>query len=296
MLEQLLILDGNHLAYRAYYKFNKLKTLEGKNTSIIYGMTYIIESLIRRFGPNKVIIAFDGGSHKYRKDLLPDYKQREKKLGFNAEDFYHQRDVSIDMLKSLGLPIVYKRGFEADDLITQLVKRFKRLGWDIVIITGDKDFNQLIDENVSIYNVTRNKLLTNLNLKLIVGYEPNQTVDFLCLAGDSSDHIKGYHGIGEKKALNLLNEFKSIKNFLTKKEKMGKINPDALLEVYRFNKKLIDLRHFYRKFLLKEPIPYLIDKPEFDLDTFKNICGDHETSSFLKPQFINTFKDLYNGK
>ncbi len=287
----LIILDGNHLAYRALYKFSNLRTLDGVKTGVIFGMPYVAESLIRRLGPTDVVIAFDGGRSKFRMDLLPTYKEREKKLGFDAEDFFRQKDVGRDIFMSLGIKIVWKRHFEADDLIYMVARRYASKGYDVTIVSGDKDFNQLLDDKIKIYNVGKGITYEAWNLKKELGYTPGQCVDYLSLCGDKSDNIPGYPGIGPKRAMDMLERFGSIREFLRSKESFGKLDKEELARIHRLNKKLIDIKFFYRKFLIKEAIPWL-NPGKLDLKKFKQYCNEYEMGSFLKPQFINTFKKL----
>ena len=299
MNKKVIVLDGNHLAYRALYKFANLKTLDGVKTSVIYGMPYVAESLIRRLDSDEVVVVFDGGRSKFRMDLLPSYKQRDKKLGFDVEDFYEQKDRGRDILMAFGLKIVLRKGFEADDLIYMIARKYSMMGYDVTIVSGDKDFNQLILPNnpgfhgeVNIYNTSKGKYYTYDNLKELIGYTPEQTVDFLSLLGDKSDKIEGYPGIGPKKALDLLEKYGSVKNFLKSGDKYGKVDNEKLKEIWKLNKKLIDLKYFYRRFLRKDQIPYLNPNQKLDEKWLRSLCGQYEIGSFLKPQFLNTFLKL----
>lgn len=293
MSRKLIILDGNHLAYRAYYKFPNLKTLDGVNTSIVYGIPYIVESLIRKFIPDKAIITLDGGRSSFRQELLPEYKARDQKLGFDKEDFYRQRDDAMRFMDALGLKIAHKKGFEADDLIAMISRRYATQAWDIIIISGDKDFNQLISDSISVFNTGRGILYDIDNLKEYVGYNPDQCVDYLCLTGDKSDGIPGYPGIGEKRGLNFLSQYGHINSYLESGQKFGKIDNEKLKEIWKRNKKIIDLKYFYRNFLMGIPIPYINDDTFFNERKLKRLCGEFETNSFLKVQFINTYHHLW---
>ena len=292
MNKKLAIFDGNHLAYRAYYKFSNLKTLDGENTAIIYGMPYVAESLIRRLAPDKVVMVFDGGRSRYRKKLLPTYKERDQKLGFDKESFFKQKDIGRDILISLGVRVAYKRYWEADDIIAMIARRFWGDDWEIVIVSGDKDFNQLIKYNLSVYNVGKGILLHEFNLKEKVGYTPQQCVDYLCLTGDKSDNISGYPGIGEVRATKFLEQFGSINDFLNSNEKFSVIDKDKLKEIYQRNIELIDLKYYYRKHMIHEEIPWINPDSRIDMDQVRKLCNKYEINTFLKPQFINTFKNL----
>lgn len=293
-LKQVLVIDGNHLCHRAYHKFANLRTIDGDKTSIIYGGLFILHSLIEKFGPDKVITVFDSDRSKFRLDILPDYKKREPKLGFDPVDFHGQKDIMICMLKYLDVPVVMKTGFEADDLITQVATKYSQKGWEVVIVTGDKDFNQLVKPGIIIWNVNKNFQITHYNMLSKIGYRPDQCVDYLTLLGDSSDNIPGYPGMGEKRTSDFLKQFDSIENFLiTKDAKFGKLDRNQLKELKYRNKRLIDLKLFYRKFLKDKPIPYRFGENNgMDLSSFEKFTKKFELSSFNKPNFINTFKEL----
>lgn len=276
-----------------------LKTLDGVRTGVIYGMPYVAESLIRRLGPDEVVVVFDGGRSKFRNELLPSYKARDKKLGFDAEDFHRQKDVGKELFKTLGLRIAWKKGMEADDIITMISRRYSKRYWDVVIVSGDKDFNQLltpykneVQGEISIYNTSKAKVITYGGLKSLTGYTPNSCVDYLALTGDKSDNIGGYPGLGPVRTLALLDKFGSVDSFLRSEEKFGRVDKSNLEEIWKLNKKLIDLKYFYRKFLMKEAIPWENPKFGFDEKKLKKLCGTYEINSFLKPQFINTFKTI----
>ena len=299
MLKRLVILDGNHLAYRAYYKFMNLKTLDGVRTGVIFGMPYVAESLIRRLGPDKAVVVFDGGRSKFRKGLLPNYKEREKKLGFDAENFFWQKDEGRDLFMSLGLQVAYQRHEEADDIIYSITREYSLKEWNVIIVSGDKDFNQVIlpynqgiHGEVTVYNVGKGKEIGYTTLPKLLGYKAEQTVDYLCLTGDKSDNIPGYPGVGPKRALKFLEQYGSIRSYLKSGEQFGKIDRKKLRQVWRLNRKLIDLRYYYQKFNSGKSLPWLNEDKDIDMERLKRICFKYEINSFIKPQFLKTFKNL----
>lgn len=301
MNKKIAIFDGNHLAYRALYKFGNLRTIDGVKTGVIYGMVYVAESLIRRIGPDVAVVVFDGGRSKYRLELLPSYKDREKKIGFDADDFFRQKDAGKELFMTLGIKVAQKKHTEADDIIAMITRRYSKKEWDVVIVSGDKDFNQLIDGGwpgerggIEIYNTSKGINYTYRNLCDKVGYYPAQTVDYLSLLGDKSDKIEGYPGIGPVKASQLLEQYGSVRNFLESGEKFGKVDNKKLEQIWKRNKKLIDLKFFYRKFLMKESIPWVNPTTGMCEDKLRKLCSTYEINSFLKPQFLKTFKNLSN--
>jgi len=266
--------------------------MDGKKTSIIFGMPYIIESLLRKHKPGKVVLAFDGGSHTSRLTLLPTYKKRDHKLNFDSEDFFKQKDIARDLLRDLGIPIIWKKGFEADDLIAMLSLRESRKEKFVTIVSGDKDFNQLIDGFTTVWNSQNGERYNKINLKHKVGYHPEQCVDYLCLTGDHSDNIPGYGGIGEKRAIEFLDMYPSIREYLKSGQKYKSIDNNKLAAVYKTNRQLIDLGYFYRHFMVKENIPWLYKEPEINLNSVRFIAKSYEVGTFNKPDFLKTFTSL----
>lgn len=296
MMSRILLIDGNHLIYRAFFKFKGLKTLDGKQTSVVYGGPYILESIIRKFGPDKVIVVFDHGRSKFRTNLHTTYKERESKLGEDKEDFFRQRDELMKLLQAMGLLVYRPEGYEADDVITHLAVEYYRKGWDTIIVSADKDFVQLINDGITMYNVSKNVVVTKENCQQHYEYTPRQCVDYLCLVGDDSDNIPGYPGIGPKKAMQFLEKYGSIKKFLRTGEKFSTIDNDKLSKLYDLNQLLIDLMYFKRKHTKEEEIIPLNPNPELNRKKLANICFDNQINTFTKPQFLNTFINLYNGK
>lgn len=296
MFKRILLVDGNHLIYRAYYKFSGLRTLDGKQTSIIYGAPYILESIIRRLGADKVFVVFDHSRSKFRTNLLPDYKKRDSKLGDNKEDFYDQRDELMKLLMAFGITVFQPKGYEADDVIGYLTQQYYKMGWEVVIVSGDKDFVQLINKRVLLYNVNKGKMVDESNCYSNYSYTPKQCVEYLSICGDSSDKIPGYRGMGPKTAEKLFNNFGSVKKFLKSTDTMGKINKEVLSGVYDLNRKLIDIMYFVRKELNPKEMEPINKAPEISEKKLKGICRENQINSFLKVQFFKTYQNLYNGK
>ena len=296
MFDRVLIVDGNHLIYRAYFKFNNLKTLDGKSTSILYGSPYILESIIRKLAPDKVIVVFDHSRSKFRMGLLKNYKQRESKLGDNKEAFHAQKDELMYLFQAFGLEVYHVKGYEADDIIAHLAKVYYRKKHEVIILSADKDFVQLINKGISMYHVSKGILVEQDNCKDAYDYLPNQCVDFLCLCGDSSDKIDGYPGIGPKRAMKLLTEHGSVRKFIKSDAAFGKVDKERLGIIYERNRKLIDLMYFLRKQLNPKDIESLNPNAKLNMDDLREICAVNEINSFTRIQFLKTFKNLSDGK
>ncbi len=286
-----LIIDGNNYAYRAYYAYARMKSRKGNPSAVVFGIPTFLSKLINDFKPSRLIVVFDGDRHPKRMELNPGYKgSRGGKVGFDAEDFFKQKDVAMDLLHNgFGIPVYRNRGHEADDMIYKLAKKYKKKG-HVMIGSADKDFNQLIDEDLSIWNHNKDRVVGLDNCYHLFGYHPDQCVDFLALDGDKSDGITGYRGIGEVKAKDFISKH-SIKEFLKNGLSYPRINNDKLASIYSTNRALIDLKYFNRRFNRKVKPSYAFDsKPKMNKSVIDDISITYSTNSFRVPTFINKFK------
>ena len=288
MNSRLMLVDGENLLYRVFYKFGGLTSKDGTPSECIYGLPYVLRSLLTKLKPNRVIVAFDGGRDSSRLEKLPGYKDREKRLGFDFTSFSSQKGVLMALLPSLNCQVVYARGFEADDLIYLLTRKYA--DWDITIVSGDKDFHQLISDTISIYYPNKEIILTGKNLKHYFEYTPKECVDYLCLIGDKSDKIPGVPGIGPKRARQFLDKWGSIKAYL---DSGSNEYPKLTKGLYRLNKYLIDLRYFYilqRKNFRKLGITK--SSGGINLIEVAKISRKYNINTFVKTDFIDGFKRL----
>lgn len=286
----ILIVDGNNNLYRAYYKFGQMSNLDGLASGCVYGFLTITRGLLHKFNPDKVYIVFDGGRDPARMELHPGYKVREKRIDFDPDSFFSQRDDIERIMKALGIKTIRERYFEADDLIYALCKKHK--GEEIVIASRDKDFNQLISPKVRVWDGHNQVLLKKSTLYGRLGYTPKECVDYLVLDGDKSDRIPGAPGFGPATIRKFLDEFGSIKRFLRKGGDFGKKGEGVTWELYNRNRALIDLRHHYRKHLSKRDLSFLDQEVKVKPNSkkAKAILFKYEIKLMFKPDFVNTFK------
>lgn len=281
------IIDGNNYAYRAYFAYSRFSH-KGKSTSVLYGFIQMLQFILNN--GNETIVVWDKHRDKHRLDLLPEYKShRSDKLNFDKDDFFRQKDIMIQTLFDMGIPQVMGEG-EGDDMIYVVARSFKKC----CIYSADKDFNQLlVHKSVSIFNPNFNKSYNYKTMDKFFNYKPEETVDYLSLLGDSSDNIPGYKGMGPVKIRKFLDEFGSIKNFLSNKDnKFSGINHDTLLEVYKRNRILIDLAYFYKRYLFNIKIPYIngVRHPKYKEDKFIKFCNKYNLQSVLENKRL--FKQL----
>lgn len=288
--EHVVIIDGDNILHRAYHRFGEFASSSGKLSSMIFGAPIMVRGLITKLKPTKLIITFDGGSNPIRKRILPGYRQREQKLGFDFENFQEQKAIVKKLFMDLAVTVVWSEQTEADDWIYTLARKYRNT--QVTIVSGDKDFHQLINDTTNIYYPSKEILLTTKSLKNRFGYTPSETVDYLILTGDKSDKIPGYGGIGEKRARQFLDVAGSIKHYLGEPTPGTKIDKDKLLELYKRNRKLIDLAYFYRKYNRKNKLPILNPQPLLDLPAVAKVAREYEITTLVKVDFLTGFKKL----
>ncbi len=210
---KLLILDGNSVINRAYFGVKPLTTREGLYTHAVYGFLNILERMEREEQPDAVCVAFDLHGPTFRHLRYDGYKATRHSM---PEELAMQMPVMKDVLRAMNIPIYECQGWEADDVIGTVGAICSNNGWECVVVTGDRDSLQLIDENVHIKLViskpgqTTATLYTREKFEEEYGFEPKKLIDLKALMGDSSDNIPGVAGVGPKTATELLLKFGSL--------------------------------------------------------------------------------------
>ena len=210
---KLLILDGNSVINRAFFGVKPLTTREGLYTHAIYGFLNILERMEKEEQPEAVCVAFDLHGPTFRHLKYDGYKANRHGM---PEELAMQMPVMKDVLRAMNIPIYECKGWEADDVIGTVGKICSNNDWECVIVTGDRDSLQLIDENVHVKLViskpgqTTATLYTEEKFREEYGFEPKKLIDLKALMGDSSDNIPGVAGVGPKTAKDLLAKFGSL--------------------------------------------------------------------------------------
>lgn len=219
--ENFVIIDSNSIIHRAFHALPPLKNKDGEVVNAVYGFLLVLFKLLKELKPKYFVACFDLPEPTFRKQAFEEYKAHRKKA---PDELYSQIPMVKEVLKIFNVPIFEKAGYEGDDLIGTLSSsstKGKEVGVRNIIVSGDLDNLQLIDENTLVYFL--NKGVKNglmYDLKAISdkynGLTPQQLIDFKGLRGDISDNIPGVKGIGEKTALRLIKEFGSIENLYAK--------------------------------------------------------------------------------
>jgi DNA polymerase-1 len=282
------LLDAYALIFRGYYAFIKNPRINSKgfDTSAIMGFTNSLIDVINRERPDYLAVCFDKGGSKSRTEIYNNYKANRDETPEAiklALPFIH------DILKAMHIPIVVKEGFEADDIIGTLAKKAEKEGFQTFMVTPDKDFAQLVSENIFMYRPARmgNDIeiwgIPEVKEKFQVE-RPDQVIDYLGMMGDSVDNIPGLPGVGDKTAKKFIAEFGSIENLLANTDKLkGKLK-----DKIESNKQLGILSKELAKILLDVPVEfnykdYKLDKPDmkligeiFDLLEFRRMYQSFE--------------------
>jgi DNA polymerase-1 len=214
--ERLFLIDGSALAYRSYFAFfkNPLINSKGVNTGGILGFTNTLMKIIREEQPDYIACVFDTRAPTFRHKLYSEYKATREKM---PEELTEQFPVIRKMVEAFQIPLLEEEGYEADDVIGTIVKKAEAEGLDIYIVTGDKDFMQLISERVHMYILGRGNSLQIIGPREVeekLGVKPHQVIDFMGLMGDSSDNVPGVPGVGPKTAKELIDAFGSLERVL----------------------------------------------------------------------------------
>jgi len=220
-MNTLLIVDGNGLMHRAYHALPPFKTAKGVPTQVVYGFFSILYKSIADFQPSHVLVCFDTPAPTFRNALHKEYQSQRPKI---ADDFITQIPMVKTSLDAAKIVHVELDGYEGDDIIGTAAKKAEADGFSVLILTGDKDMMQLVNDHISTVTpdigFSKTKVYTEAAVIEKMGVPPHKIIDYKALAGDSSDNYKGAEGIGPKTAQKLLKEFGSLEGILKNVEKL----------------------------------------------------------------------------
>lgn len=283
----LYLIDGSSYIFRAYFAIRHLSTSDGFPTNAIYGFTSMLFKFIKDFDPKYVAVVFDSKMRTFRSDIYPLYKANRDKP---PDDLIPQFDKIFDIVRAFSIPIVQKDGFEADDLIGTIAKENEDKKVDIVLVTGDKDFYQLVSSNIKLLDTMKNKVTGIEEVKERFGVGPEKVIDIFALSGDQVDNIPGVKGIGEKTASKLIARYSSLEGVYNnigelkgkQKENLENCKDNAFLsrELVTIKTDVEDIEKEFQKFEFQN---YNADElyKLFDLFEFSNLKKELGGSSSL---------------
>ncbi|MBW1721441.1 MAG: DNA polymerase I [Deltaproteobacteria bacterium] len=205
--DTIYLVDGSSYIHRAYHAIGNLANSRGLPTNAVFGFVKMILKLIEDRKPNYMAIAFDAKGPTFRHELYDMYKANRPPM---PEDLSAQIPYIHAFVKGLNVTMIEKEGFEADDILGTLARRAERDGWRVVIVTGDKDFRQLLSPRISLWDTMKDRETDMETFKAEFGLDPSQVIDVMGLSGDYSDNIPGVPGVGEKTAVKLIKQFQNL--------------------------------------------------------------------------------------
>ncbi len=281
--KRLALVDAGSVYHPAYHVLTNFATRDGFPTGAVYGFTRTLLKLLREYPADRAAVAFDSAAPTHRHDLYEGYKADRPAL---PDDLRVQIPIIEQVVDALGLPRFAQDGYEADDLIASLALQAREQGLETLILTGDKDLMQLVDDHVRVLKPSRQPgqgfdLYGPEAVKDYLGVRPHQVADFLALVGDTSDQIPGVPSIGKKTAQALLEQFDSLEDMLGKLDQIDNARARNALEKHR---QQAELSHELAQLKLVDGGPALPNcaRREPDLKGLKALFEQLEFHSLLK--------------
>ena len=222
MAGKFIIIDGSSLVHRAFYALPLLTTVSGHYTNAVYGFTTMLVKLLEDGKPDRIAVAFDKGKITFRNEQYAGYKAQRKGT---PKELSEQFALVREVLDSFGIAALEQAGYEGDDIIGTLAVKAEQDGYEVIIVTGDRDALQLVTDHTKVMltkkGITDMEIMDIAAVEAKYGVTPSQMIDLKGLMGDSSDNIPGVPGVGEKTATKLIKEFGSIENLLAQVDKVA---------------------------------------------------------------------------
>jgi DNA polymerase-1 len=250
----LTLIDGSGFVFRAYHALPPLTTTKGQPTNAVYGFTTMLLKALRERAPTHVALVFDVARRTFRNDLDPGYKASRPET---PADLKVQFPLVRDVARALRVPVVEEAGVEADDVIGTLARRAEEQGWEVVVVTGDKDFAQLVIDRITLYDPMaeasgRGGWTGPAEVEKKLGVRPDQVVEYMAILGDKIDDVPGIPGVGEVTASALVRHFGTVEEMLRRTDEIPravsrggeklKERISGAVERIRLNRKLVALR------------------------------------------------------
>ena len=294
-MKKILLIDGSSLIFRAFYAIKNLTTKDGVFVNGVYGFLNMYYKALELTNPTHVFIAFDKGSKTFRHTEYSDYKGTRDKA---PNEITYQFGILKDLLSSMNVNYLELDEYEADDILGTIAKLAQKEGFEVDIFTGDRDYLQLVDDNIFVYltkkGISEIKLMDNNAIFEDFGISPKQLIDVKALQGDSSDNIPGVKGVGEKTALKLIQEYGNLENLY---ENLGKLK-GKLKENLENEKDKAYLSRYLGEIYLNVPIDKNIEDFELkdvNLNEYIEKLENLEFKSIINKFFKDVKKDNSNS-
>ncbi len=269
MEKTLYLIDGYGYVYRAFHGLPPLSNSQGLPTNAAFGFTKMLIKMVNDRAPEYALMLFDTKGPTFRHDIYKEYKANRPPL---PDELRLQFPYIREITNAFGFTSLEKSGYEADDLIGTAARLGKEAGFNIIIVTADKDMKQLVSDNVTIWDPMKNKTITTQTIIDELGVGPEKVIDIMALTGDKSDNIPGVPKIGPKTAMKLIGEYGSIEEVYNRIDELKKNKQRENLE-----------NHKDDAFLSKKLVTIITDAP-IDID-FNNISLDKKDGNALAALF-----------
>lgn len=307
--KKLFLLDAYALIFRAYYAFiaNPIKNSKGFNTSTIFGFVNTLDEVLRKESPSHIAVVFDPEGPTFRNELYKEYKANREDT---PEDIKKSVPIIKKIIEAYNIPVVESQGFEADDVIGTLSKQAEKEGFKVYLMTPDKDYTQLVSENIYVYKPKRSggdvEILGEKEVREKFGVEnPLQVIDILALWGDASDNVPGVPGIGEKTSKKIISEYKSLEKVFDHIDKFKGKQKDNLQENRDqaiLSKELVTIRldvpvrfeagKYMKQEFDRKTLTHLFEELEFKT-LITRILGENQVSAAKQGSSVQG--DLFSG-
>lgn len=295
--ETTYLIDGSGYIFRAFFAIQRLSTKDGFPTNALFGFLKMILKTIAEANSSKVAIIFDAGKKTFRNDLYADYKANREEC---PPELVQQMPYFRELSRALGLPILEAPGYEADDIIATLTSRLVAQKKDVVIVSGDKDLMQLVNDHVTIWDTMKDKRYKAPEVVEKFGVGPERVTEVLALTGDTSDNIPGVDGVGPKTAAQIISKYGDVESVISRVEEIKNDSEirnrkkiaetiESNVEQLRLSRKLVEVDS---KVPLKEisgdgdNLEELLSKREVD--------ATHLGELFERFEFTSLFKEFKN--
>ena len=267
----LFIVDGSSFLYRAYYAMRPLQTSKGVPVQAVYGFCRMIKKLIKDFKVERIVIAWDSKGKTTRHDFFPDYKANRQKP---PSDIFDQKKLIVEFIEAINIAQISQVGIEADDLIYSLAQKFNSDKHDVMIVSGDKDLAQMVNDKTKMFDPFKEKVFDQEALEEKYEFPLAKLPFFFSILGDSSDNIPGVKGIGKKGATDLVQMFESLDDLYENINKIDRRRTKELLLDQKDNAhlslKLFTLQNYRVETSLEETV-FLEDSWQKALPLLKKV-------------------------